>query len=100
LPPTGDEQRSIVAQVRNETAALTAWIERPQREIGLVREYRTRLIADVMRAKVDVRHLASAELPPADEVTAEDLEGGIDDGETLPENDESELVQEIADDVD
>ena len=33
-------------------------IEKAQREIDLIREYRTRLIADVVTGKVDVRHLA------------------------------------------
>lgn len=60
LPPTAGEQQAIVSQVRNETAALTAWIERTQREIDLIREYRTRLIADVVTGKVDVRQAAAA----------------------------------------
>ena len=34
-------------------------IERTNREIDLIREYRTRLIADVVTGKVDVRHLGS-----------------------------------------
>jgi type I restriction enzyme S subunit len=33
---------------------------RAQREIDLIREYRTRLISDVVTGKVDVRHLAAA----------------------------------------
>ena len=34
----------------------------PQREIDLLREYRTRLIADVVTGKLDVRE-AAAKLP-------------------------------------
>ena len=60
MPPDADEQRAIVKRVQDETATLTTWIERTQREIDLIREYRTRLIADVVTGKVDVRQ-ASAE---------------------------------------
>ena len=61
-----------------------------QREIDLIREYRTRLIADVVTGKVDVRHLAPATM----EAEAEDLEEGLED--ELPEEDEAELVEEAA----
>ena len=44
---------------------------RAQREIDLIREYRTRLIADVVTGKVDVRHLAP---PPGSEDSEEMLE--------------------------
>jgi len=61
LPPTLEEQRAIVAWVRRETEALTKGIARAQREIELVREYRTRLIADVVTGKIDVRQALAAE---------------------------------------
>ncbi len=38
-------------------------------EIDLIREYRTRLIADVVTGKVDVRHLA----PPPDSEDSEEM---------------------------
>lgn len=91
LPPTIDEQRSIVAHVRNKTAALTAWIERTQREVDLIREYRTRLIADVVTGKVDVRDLTPAEPLPPDA----QIDEGIDDEEMLGD-DEPELIEETA----
>ena len=69
MPPTADEQRAIVAQVRRETAALTAWIERTQREIDLIREYRTRLISDVVTGKLDIR--AGASLPATETTQAQ-----------------------------
>lgn len=59
MPPTTTEQESIVQAVRSQTAELTAAIERAQREIDLIREYRTRMIADVVTGKLDVRHLAA-----------------------------------------
>jgi type I restriction enzyme S subunit len=61
LPPY-DEQRRIVEWVTRETAPTAALIAAARREIDLVREYRTRLIADVVTGKVDVRG-AAASLP-------------------------------------
>jgi type I restriction enzyme S subunit len=57
LPLYVEEQARIVAEVRRETLALTEGIDRAQREIDLIREYRTRLITDVVTGKLDVRHL-------------------------------------------
>ncbi len=54
----------------------------PNREIDLIREYRTRLIADVVTGKLDVRQ-AAASLP----YEAEELEGW-DDLEAEGESDE------------
>jgi type I restriction enzyme, S subunit len=98
MPPDAREQRAIVEQVRDETAALTTWIERTQREIDLVGEYRTRLIADVVTGKLDVRGLALPESAPGDEITEagpEELDESMDD-EELPEGDEPELLEEEA----
>ena len=44
------------------TAAIDAAISRARRQIELLREYRTRLIADVVTGKLDVRETA-ANLP-------------------------------------
>ena len=85
MPPDTGEQRAIVEQVRDETATLTTWIERTQREIDLIREYRMRLIADVVTGKLDVRHLA---LPPSDEqIEPEDLIEDIEGDEPQPDDD-------------
>ncbi len=79
MPPM-HEQQEIVAHVERSTANLNDTIERTQREIDLLREYRTRLIADVVTGKFDVREAAArlpedAEAPePFDE--ADVLEGG------------------------
>ena len=54
-------------------------IERTNREIDLLREYRTRLIADVVTGKVDVRHLAPPPEAMADEAEMKDLDEGLDD---------------------
>jgi len=61
--PPRDEQDAIIAAVHKETGPLRATIDHAIREIALLREYRTRLISDVVTGKLDVR---SIELP-ADE---------------------------------
>lgn len=92
IPPDAREQQAIVEQVQDETATLSTWIERTQREIDLIREYRTRLITDVVTGKVDVRGLAPAGAPVDDE----QIDEGINDEEMLGD-DEPELVEEAAD---
>jgi type I restriction enzyme S subunit len=62
--PSLDEQRLIIESVRNETALPKALSSKAQHEIEFIREYRTRLISDVVTGKVDVRHLAP---PPGNE---------------------------------
>jgi type I restriction enzyme S subunit len=84
-----DEQRDVVRHVRNATSSLEQAQAGADREITLLREYRIRLIADVVTGKLDVRE-AAARLPdeveqpePLDELeverddesTADDLEG-------------------------
>ncbi|MCY4529833.1 MAG: restriction endonuclease subunit S, partial [Chloroflexi bacterium] len=61
LPPL-PEQTAIVEHIDNATANIDAAIARARRQIDLLREYRTRLIADVVTGKLDVRE-AAAELP-------------------------------------
>jgi len=61
LPPV-EEQEAILKSVTSETAAFTTAIARYEREIALLREYRTRLTADVVTGKLDVR-AAAAQLP-------------------------------------
>jgi type I restriction enzyme S subunit len=81
IPPL-DEQHAIVSHVREGVATtFDAAIVRARREIDLIREYRTRLVADVVTGKVDVRAAAAAipndsELTPlqlaSDEIVADD----------------------------
>ena len=56
------EQTAIVAYLDKATADVDVAIDRARREIELLGEYRTRLIADVVTGKVDVRE-AAADLP-------------------------------------
>ena len=82
LVPPSSEQWLIVRHVQSATAKIDAAIARARRQVELVEEYRTRLIADVVTGKLDVRE--AAELPdeaddryPIDESgpPAEDVDG-------------------------
>jgi len=55
-PPS--EQESIVAHFSEEIRPLLTAIQRTEREVALMREYRARLVADVVTGKVDVREAA------------------------------------------
>jgi type I restriction enzyme, S subunit len=61
LPPP-EEQARIVSWINRDTQDIEAAVTRTEREISLLREYRTRLIADVVTGKLDVRE-AAARLP-------------------------------------
>lgn len=86
LPPL-DEQESISEQLVKATRLLQASAERATREIELLAEYRTRLIADVVTGKLDVRE-AAARLPDEGNVSR-----SIDEGEAVVDAEE-EAVQE------
>ena len=61
--PPPDEQVCIVRYLDKATAAIAT--DRAHRQIDLLREYRTRLIADVVTGKLDVRE-EEARLPEVD----------------------------------
>ena len=60
--PHLQEQKNIANHVEGATADIVAAIARAGRQMELVQEYRTRLIADVVTGKLDVRE-AAAQLP-------------------------------------
>lgn len=62
LMPPLEEQRLICKTIGSEIAGLLNRKSLVEREITLIREYRTRLIADVVTGKLDVRE-AAARLP-------------------------------------
>lgn len=62
LRPPRREQEAILEWLHDATVAIEAAIGRADQEISLLREYRTRLIADVVTGKLDVRE-AAAGLP-------------------------------------
>ena len=75
--PPIDEQAAIVEYLDQATADIDTTIARAEREIELLNEYRTRLIADVVTGKLDVRDAAAAlpEVDPlAEDENADDLD--------------------------
>lgn len=85
LPPKR-EQEAVVERIGAETHPIEVAIDRLKREIELLREYRTRLIADVVTGKVDVRE-AVARLPE---------DAAFESGNSEPDLD-PELADEAAD---
>jgi type I restriction enzyme S subunit len=61
LPPLNEQVR-LVGAIETETRSLDTTISGLQGDIALLREYRTRLVADVVTGKLDVRG-AAARLP-------------------------------------
>jgi type I restriction enzyme S subunit len=87
--PVVSEQDKIVEQVMRECMPADTVISRLEREIELLREYRIRLVADVVTGKLDVRE-AAARVPDAaapdiaeddtdvsDEIEAADVEAAV-----------------------
>lgn len=88
------EQDGIVRHIDQATATLNHALRRATREIELIQEYRTRLIADVVTGKLDVRGFIPTEPMPADEAADEPTE------EIGLEDEEAELVEEAVDAAD
>jgi type I restriction enzyme S subunit len=85
FPPLPEQER-ILRSILDRTQIPTKAIAPAQREIDLIREYRTRLIADVVTGQLDVReaarHLpADAEEPEAIVETEEDTELNAEDAD-------------------
>ena len=83
--PAPSEQTAIVEYLDKATAHIDAAIARARRQVELIQEYRTRLLADVVTGKLDVR-AAAARLPnetddrdPIDESgrLAENVDGSV-----------------------
>ena len=71
--PSREEQDLIMAWVTRVTTPLRTTINRAKREISLLQEYRTRLVADVVTGKLDVRE-AAANLPNEEDEEPEAIE--------------------------
>jgi type I restriction enzyme S subunit len=84
-----DEQQRIVEFIESETHTLTIAINRLKREIELIREYRTRLVADVVNGKLDVREVA--EHLPVESIEPTDIILDTDELANAPELDEEEV---------
>ena len=69
LPPVS-EQTAIVERLERSTAAIDTAIGRARRQIGLLGEYRERLINDVVTGKLDVREVDVDGRNPSEETGA------------------------------
>ena len=91
-PPSG-EQTAIVRYLDKATANADSAIDRAYDQIELFREYRTRLIADVVTGKLDVRDAAAA-LPEVDPLAVDEVDDPLNlDVDSVLE--ELETVKEV-----
>ena len=70
--PPFDEAKTIASALDGELAQFNTAITRTEREIALMQEYRTRLTADLVTGKLDVREAASKLPELADQPTVEE----------------------------
>ena len=92
--PSLVEQADILRIIAAETQPIEKPFKRFTREIDLLREYRTRLIADVVTGKLDVRE-AALHLP--DDIAA-DADATAEDLDSDDETDDSELTEVATED--
>ena len=95
IPPE-DEQEKILRYLTETTQSIVTAIEYAGREITLLREYRIRLIADLVTGKLDVREVA-AQLPEEVEESElpEEIEGQV-EGEEETEGTDLDMAPEEA----
>ncbi|WP_295435467.1 hypothetical protein [uncultured Thiodictyon sp.] len=78
LVPPIPEQKAMVDSIEKRLAPIVSTMEQAERQILLLREYRTRLIADVVTGQLDVRGVS---LPPLPDSDADDPEADLDDAD-------------------
>ena len=74
IPPF-DEQQKIAAYINEQVRPIGDATARLEKEIELIREYRTRLISDVVTGKLDVRD-AAVQLPASEERENSEVDEG------------------------
>lgn len=94
LPPV-PEQIAICQWITKQLQPLSDAVDHAKREIDLIQEYRTRLIADVVTGKLDVRHLT----PVTMKETTQEPEAWEEEEEMIDGQDAGDLepVEEMAD---
>lgn len=85
VPPI-EEQQEIVAYIEKETGKIDSLKTKVEKQIELLKEYRTRLISDVVTGQIDVRGVDIPEY-----TSEEDIEIDTDDA--------GEDVEEVAEDA-
>jgi type I restriction enzyme S subunit len=93
VPPL-EEQRRIADALREALEDANRVMERAEREINLLAEYRTRLIADVVTGKLDVRDAAAA-LPDVDPLTEPDDTDDLDADLDMAAGEPDEALEEV-----
>ena len=78
VPPL-EEQLRIVTHINERCDEIKQATARAQREIELMREYRTRLISDVVTGKVDVRGIEVPDVPEDELLEPEEDETATDE---------------------
>ncbi|MCX6865306.1 MAG: hypothetical protein NTV46_03640 [Verrucomicrobia bacterium] len=81
--------RASARESSRKPPPLHTAIARTAREIALMQEYRTRLTADIVTGKLDVRE-AAAKLPELPTAAAELSAAVLDEGEILDETEPEE----------
>ncbi len=83
IPPKA-ERAALMTNLKTSTAAVDAAIGSLTRELVLLKEYRTRLISDVVTGKLDVRNEAAKlpEINPMELTTVAMGENGVDEEAT------------------
>jgi type I restriction enzyme S subunit len=86
VPPLS-ERHAILEHIRSATSEIDRVAQGAEREIALLREYRTRLVADVVTGKLDVREMAT-KLPDHPEELA-----AFEDAETTESDDTADEAE-------
>lgn len=84
VPPI-EEQREIVTYIEKETEKMDLLKKEVEKQIELLREYRTRLISDVVTGQVDVRDVVIPEYILEEDVEI-DTDDNSDDSKEVTEN--------------
>jgi len=87
LPPM-KEQHEIIQFINDRCKGTDAAISRAERQIELIREYRIRLISDVVTGKIDVRDIPVGQVEGIEE---------IDELDEIQESEELTELQEVTD---
>ena len=95
IPPE-EEQAAIVEYLDNTTADIDSVIDHTRHQINLLQQYRTRLIADVVTGKLDVREAASRLPDEVEEPELCDETDALTEGKEEPSDDLDAAPEEAA----
>jgi type I restriction enzyme S subunit len=81
VPPTQKEQKRILNEIKSKVASIDLIIRQNQKEIDLIREFRTCLISDVVTGKLDVRNVEIVDDAPVVVDDIDELDDNVDDND-------------------